>query len=152
MGYSDTSTLNTYLNQLGLVTLNGPSIMAGFSQWNHLGIKFQEHIKTILFENPNQYIYEPYDSYYQGYLDWTDKNNVGKTSPMLKNEGWNWLQGSTKVQGELFGGCVEVFEFMKSTQFWPDKNFWNGKILFFETSEDNPSPEQVKWRLRNYGM
>lgn len=34
LGYSDTTTLNTYLNQLGLVTLNGPSVMAGFSQWD----------------------------------------------------------------------------------------------------------------------
>ena len=37
MGYSDTTTMNTYFNQLGLVTLNSPSIMAGFSQWNNLG-------------------------------------------------------------------------------------------------------------------
>jgi len=57
MGYSDTTTLNTYLNQLGLVTLNGPAIMAGFSQWDSLGQKFQEHIKTILFNNPEEYNY-----------------------------------------------------------------------------------------------
>jgi len=41
---------------------------------------------------------------------------------------------------------------MKSTDFWPDKDFWEGKILFFETSENKPSPEQVKWMLRNYGV
>lgn len=32
MGYSDITTLLTYCNQLGLVTFNGPSVMAGFSQ------------------------------------------------------------------------------------------------------------------------
>ena len=152
MGYSDTTTLNTYLNQLGLVTLNGPAIMAGFSQWDSLGEKFQEHIKTILFNNPEEYNYEAYDSYCEGYLDWSDKSNVGKTKPMIKNTGWNFLQGKTKVQGELFGGCIEVLEFMKSTKFWPKNDFWNGKILFLETSEDKPTPDQVKWMLRNYGM
>lgn len=152
MGYSDTTTLNTYLNQLGLVTLNGPAIMAGFSQWDSLGKKFQEHIKTILFNNPEEYNYEAYDSYCEGYLDWSDKSNVGKTKPMIKNTGWNFLQGKTKVQGELFGGCIEVLEFMKNTKFWPKNDFWNGKILFLETSGDKPTPDQVKWMLRNYGM
>ena len=153
IGYSDTSILLTYLNQkIGFVTLNGPSIMAGFSQWDLLGEKFQKHIKTILFSNPETYDYKPYNFYCDGYLDWSDKINTGKTKPMSKNSGWNWLQGNSKVQGELFGGCIEVLEFMKSTKFWPNNNFWNGKILFFETSDDKPSPEQVKYILRNYGM
>ena len=71
---------------------------------------------------------------------------------MSKNKGWDILQGSSKIQGELFGGCIEVLEFMKGTKFWPNDDFWNGKILFLETSEDKPTPEQVKWMLRNYGM
>lgn len=152
MGFSDASTLNTYLNQIGLVTLNGPSVMAGFSQWNSFEKLFQEHIQTILFENPGCYEYKPYQYYCNGYLDWNDKVNVGKTKEMIKNSGWDWLQGNSKVQGELFGGCIEVLEMMKSTEFWPDKNFWNGRILFFETSEDKPAPDQVKWMLRNYGI
>ncbi|MCG3260347.1 MAG: LD-carboxypeptidase, partial [Candidatus Heimdallarchaeota archaeon] len=32
MGYSDTSILLTFANQLGLVTFNGPAVMAGLSQ------------------------------------------------------------------------------------------------------------------------
>lgn len=152
IGYSDTTTLLTYFNQFGLITLHGPAIMAGFSQWDYLGEKFQEHIKTILFENPEKYTYEPYNSYHEGYLDWSNKSDVGKVKPSSKNLGWNWLQGDSIVQGELFGGCIEALEFMKSTKFWPNDDFWNGKILFLETSEDKPSPEQVKWMLRNYGI
>jgi len=152
LGFSDTTTLNSYINQMGLVTLNGPSIMAGFSQWSSLEKSFQEHVQTILFENPESYEYKPYESYNNGYLDWSDKSNVGKIKPNVKNSGWNWLQGNSKVQGELFGGCIVVLEFMKSTKFWPNENFWNNKILFLETSEDKPTPEHVKWILRNYGM
>ncbi len=29
--------------------------------------------------------------------------------------------------------------------------FWNRKILFLETSEDKPSPDTVKYWIRNYG-
>ncbi len=152
LGYSDTITLLTYFNQMGLVTLHGPAIMAGFSQWDSLGKSFQEHIKTILFENPQSYEFTPFESYSDGYLDWSDKSNVGKTKPMVKNSGWNWLQGDSNIKGELFGGCIEVMEFMKSTKFWPSDDFWNGKILFLETSEDKPTLKQVKYMLRNYGM
>lgn len=41
---------------------------------------------------------------------------------------------------------------MKSTDFWPKNDFWNGKIFFLETSECKPSIDQVKWMLRNYGI
>ena len=152
IGFSDITTLLVYFNQIWLVTLYGPMIMAGFSQWNYLGKKFQEHIKTILFENPKKYLYEPYDSYHEWYLKWWEKNNVGKVKSALKNSWWKWLQGNSTVQWELLGGCIEVLEFMKSTKFWPNNNFWNGKILFLETSENKPSPEQIKRMLRNYGM
>lgn len=152
IGYSDATTLLTYLNQLGLVTLHGPTIMAGFSQWAALGKNFQEHVKTILFENPKNYEYKPYDFYVEGYLNWSNKSNVGKIKSMSKNTGWNILQGSSRIQGKLFGGCIETLEFMKGTKYWPNDDFWNGKILFLETSENKPSPDQVKRILRNYGM
>lgn len=152
LGYSDMTTVNSYLNQAGLVTLNGPCIMAGFSQWNSLSADFQNHIKEILFENPKNYEYKPFDVYSNGYLDWTDIANVGKVKEPIKNSGWNWLQGEGRIQGELFGGCIEVFEMMKNTKFWPTEDFWRDKILFLETSEDKPTPDQVKCMLRNYGM
>jgi len=152
MGYSDTCTLLIYFNQLGLVTFNGPAVMAGFSQWNSLGEEFQKHVKEILFDNPDNYNYKSYDSYHEGYLDWGDKNNAGKVNPSKKNIGWNWLQGDSVFEGELFGGCIEVFEFIKNTRFSPNDDFWNGKILFLETSEEKLTPEQVKYMLRNYGM
>lgn len=152
LGFSDTTTLNTYFNQFGLVTLNGPSIMAGLSQWNSLGEKFQDHIKKILFDNPTSYTYKPYDYYSNGYLDWNNKKDIGKTKPRKKNTGWTWLQGDSIVQGNLFGGCIDVLEVMKSTKFWPNEDFWNDKIFFLEISEDKPTPEQVNGMLRNYGM
>ena len=41
---------------------------------------------------------------------------------------------------------------MKGTAYWPQPSFWDDKILFFETSEDKPPPDEVKGMLRNYGM
>lgn len=77
--------------------------------------------------------------------------SIGKITAKHRNGGWHWLQGGHAIRGRLFGGCADVLEFMKDTGFWPEKGFWKGKILFLETSEDKPSPDTVKWWLRNYG-
>lgn len=152
MGYSDTSTLHVFANMQGLITFYGPSIMAGFSQMENLPESFKSHVREILFEPKESYEYKPYGKYCDGYPDWAKKENTGKVKPIKSDDGWHWLQGNTKVQGELFGGCIEVLEMMKATDFWPQKNFWKDKIFFLETSEEKPSIHYVDHVLRNYGM
>jgi muramoyltetrapeptide carboxypeptidase LdcA involved in peptidoglycan recycling len=151
MGYSDTAILTTFLNKLGIVSFNGPSIMAGFSQMQSVGEEFQKYLKEFLLGNHDEYKYKEYSNYFNNYLDWKDKENTGKVSEPRKNTGWRWLQGDSTVNGKLFGGCIEVLEFIKGTDYWFNEDFWKGKILFFETSEDKPSVNQVKYFLRNYG-
>lgn len=152
MGYSDTTTLNTLGNLLGLVTFNGPSIMAGFSQMENLPSAYEEHTMQMLFQPSQTYEYSSYGQYCDKYLDWEKPENVGKVEPLKAADGWRFIQGAGTVDGGLWGGCIEVLEFMKGTAFWPDKNFWKGRILFFETSEEKPPVGNVKYMLRNYGM
>ncbi len=151
MGYSDTTTLLTYANQLGLVTFNGPSIMAGFAQTKTLPPAFSHHIRQILMEPSESYSYAPYTERVVKSQRW-EAPGYGAELEYAPNSGWRWLQGEGAVQGRLFGGCIEVLEFLKSTRWWPAPDFWQGKILFLETSEDKPTPSQVKYMLRNYGM
>jgi muramoyltetrapeptide carboxypeptidase LdcA involved in peptidoglycan recycling len=151
MGYSDTTTLLTFGNISGFVTFNGPSIMAGFSQMENLSEDFKQHVHDMLFTPTETYEFKQYDSYSDGYLDWSKPENLGKVKESKKSDGWRFIQGSGKVTGELFGGCIEVLEFMKGTDYWAGKDFWNNKILFFETSEEKPSIDHVRWMLRNYG-
>lgn len=152
MGYSDTSTLHVFANLQGLITFYGPSIMAGFSQMESLPENFKSHVREMLFEPKESYAYQPYRKYCDGYPDWTNKENTGKVKPMKSDNGWHWLQGSGKVQGELFGGCIETLEMIKASDFWPPKDFWKGKIFFLETSEGKPSIHYIDHVLRNYGM
>lgn len=152
MGYSDTTTLLTYINQLGLVTFNGPSVMAGFSQAGALPTGFIEHVRSLLFSPHEDYEYRSYGVFCDGYLDWRNVDDVGKTKELKPDSGWRFVQGSGTVVGELFGGCIEVLESLNGTDYWASKEFWNGKILFLETSEEKPSIERVRRMLRNYGM
>jgi muramoyltetrapeptide carboxypeptidase LdcA involved in peptidoglycan recycling len=126
--------------------------MAGFSQMRNLPESFERHVKETLFEPKDVYNYIPYGEYAEGYLDWRDENNLGKTEELKKDDGWKFLQGKGIARGELFGGCIEVLEMIKSTQFWPQPEFWDSKILILETSEEKPTIHEIDHELRNYGM
>jgi len=129
MGYSDITTLLTYCARLGLVAFHGPAIMAGFSQLENLPKAFTDHITEILFNPQPTYDYHPYNAYSDGYPDWADATNLGKVKEPKSNSGWVWLQGNSTVNGQLFGGCIEVLEFMKATRYWPSPDFLEGKNI-----------------------
>lgn len=151
MGFSDTTTLLTFANQQGLVTFNGPSVMAGFAQLKTLPPLFGRHIRQMLMEPSAEYAYAPYAERVVEAQCWEAPGYTGEAT-FAPNAGWRWLQGDSVVRGLLCGGCIEVLEFIKGTPWWPSADFWQGKILFLETSEEKPTPDQVKYMLRNYGM
>jgi len=152
MGYSDTTAITCFLAGHGLVTFNGPSIMAGFAQMRHLPSTFQSHVRSVLMEPTERFQFHPYTQWADCYLDWNLPNYDGETEQLRDNdEGWHWLQGMGSTQGRLFGGCIEVLEFLKGTSFWPKPELFDDAILFFETSEDKPTVSNVMYMLRNYG-
>ena len=152
MGYSDTTTLLTWAHHRGLVTFHGPSVMAGFSQVDALPPAFAEHVREVLFQANPTLEYRPFGQYSDGYPDWGSRENVGRVRPPKEDAGWRRLQGENRVRGRLYGGNIEVLEFLKGTRYWPPPEFWHGKVLFLETSEEVPPPLAVQRWLRNYGL
>lgn len=152
MGFSDATTLLVTLCQRGLVTFHGPSVMAGFAQLRSLPDDFTRHLREMLFDPRPTCVLRPYPRYSDGYPDWADPETTGQVSSPRANAGYSVLQGRGVAEGELFGGCVEVLEFLKGTRWWPEPEFWRRKLLFLETSEEKPAPSAVRRMLRNYGM
>ena len=151
MGFSDTTIGLAFANQQGLVTFHGPSVLAGFAQMKTLPAAFGSHVREMLSAPMDEYTYEAYGGRVTAFEDWGVPGYSGKLE-LQPNPGWRWLQGDGLARGRLFGGCIEVLEFLKGTAWWPAPDFWLDKILFLETSEEKPTPDQVKWMLRNYGM
>lgn len=151
IGFSDTTTQHLYCHSLGLVTFYGPSVMAGFSQLQ----RFPEaavHIRAMLFDPSETYLYKPFPKWTSGYPDWSEPTSAGHVKELTQHDGWRWLNGSGVHTGRLFGGCFEVFEFLKGTRHWPAEDFWKDRIVFLETSEDKPSVNQIRQWLFNYGV
>ncbi len=108
-----------------------------------------EMVKRTFFSNEVIGEIQPAKEWTSEYLEW-DEANRNQRRTMQQNSRYELLQGSGIVQGRLIGGCIEVLEFAKGTEIWPDKKYWNDSILFFETSEEKPKPELIKYWLRNY--
>lgn len=151
LGFSDTTVTHFACYKAGLTSFYGTSLLVGFAENGGMH-KYQiDDIKRTLFSSlpvgqifPNKY------GWTSEFLDWFDKSLQNTQRKLNDSNGWNFLQGSKKVQGQLIGGCVEVLEFLKGTDYWLDKSEWTEKILFLETSEEMMPPTNFRRALRNY--
>lgn len=152
LGYSDATVLHFVCLKAGLSSFYGPTVMAGFAENTGMHEFSVNAIHKALFTpKPPGKFPRNIEGWTDERLDWAvpeyqDRKRVLRTSvaPRL------W-QGSGKVRGQLVGGCAEVLEILKGTDFWPSLDYWNGTILFYETSEEAPSPSiMLRW-MRNCG-
>jgi muramoyltetrapeptide carboxypeptidase LdcA involved in peptidoglycan recycling len=151
MGYSDTTTLLAAVRRLGLVAFHGPSVMSGLAQMATLPAAYRDHVRRMLFEPDETHAYVGYGWYVEGYPDWRDPANVGLANALQQDDGWHVVQGAGRVTGELFGGCLEVLDWIRGTWAWPADDDWTGRLLFVEPSDERPGPTQVTRILRSLG-
>lgn len=152
MGYSDTTTILTYLNYRGLVTFHGPAIMAGWAQVENFPY-LQSYYMSMLMESHEWMEVQPFPTWSNGYPDWGNPETIGEVLHLQANEvGFEWIQGTRPVSGRLWGGCVEIIPFLNGTAFWPNTSFWKDRVLMIETSEEKPTPQQVGYVVRNLGI
>ena len=79
-------------------------------------------------------------------LDWSTGEDATRPRRRTPSTGWRWLREGS-AQGPLLGGCLESLQHLRGTPWWPE---WTGAILFLETSEERPSPDDVDGMLMDY--
>ena len=149
LGYSDTTVSHLAFLSAGVTSFYGPSLMAGFADLSAFPYT-ETWAKRLL--NGWHGVYEAAETWTEDLSDWdaSDFETEVKRSKEQHPGGWRWLQGETRVEGHVIGGCVEVLEMLKGTKWWPRPELWQGAVIFMETSEDRPPPAQVEYWLRNY--
>ncbi len=149
LGYSDVTIAHLFCHKAGVSSFYGPAIMTDFAENVEMDTYTVEHIRRTLFDTEPIGEIKPAKQWTSERLEWTEENKH-KRRNLRPDKGYELLQGKGGVQGRLIGGCIDVLEFAKQTALWPDKEYWEESILFFETSEDKPEPEFIKYWLRNY--
>ncbi|WP_363550475.1 S66 peptidase family protein [Caldifermentibacillus hisashii] len=149
MGYSDTTIPHLFCLKAGVSSFYGPSILVDFAENIEMHPYTVDKIKRTLFSNKAIGEIEPAAEWTSEHVEWIEANKNRKRV-MQPNSGYEVLQGKGVVHGRLIGGCIEVLEFAKGTVLWPDEKYWDGCILFFETSEEKTEPTYIRYWLRNY--
>ncbi|GAB3705722.1 LD-carboxypeptidase [Spirosoma flavus] len=157
LGFSDTTVTHLACYRAGLTSFYGTSLLVGFAENGGMHDYQVADLRRTLFSSEPVGIIEPNKGGWTStFLDWADPANQQLVRPLTASTGWRFLQGQGRAEGHLLGGCVEVLEMLKGTDYWPALSAWDGAILFLETAEFDLNseplirPQQLSWILRNY--
>ena len=147
MGYSDTTIGHLFCYKAGLVSFYGPAVMLEFAENGGMFSYVIQSLKKTLFSSePIGEIKPNTRGWTMEQLEWADSSLQSQRRRLTPSKGWNFLQGSGIHQGHLIGGCLDVFDWARGTELFPEN--WSNAILFLEPSEDVPPPDFLKYFLR----
>ncbi|HLR14768.1 MAG TPA: S66 peptidase family protein [Bacillota bacterium] len=149
-GYSDTTITHLCCWKAGLSSFYGLSLLVDLAENVAIDPYTIDMVERLMFQTKPIGEILPPTEWTSEFLPWEISNKYTRRQ-MQPNHPYELLSGSGVVEGHLLGGCMAVLEFAKSTSIWPKEEDWEGCILFFETSEDKPTPKEVTYWLRNYG-
>ncbi len=151
VGYSDPTVLHFGCLKAGVGSLHGPTVMSGFAENGGMSALTETSFRRAAF---NAEVIGAMEANRGGWttelLDWADPDNQSRSRRRMPSTGAKLLQGSGCVRGRLIGGCAEVLEMLKGSDWWPEPSYWDKCILFYETSEEAPSSGHVLRWLRNF--
>lgn len=150
MGFSDVTISHLFCHHAGLSSFYGPAIFTDFAENVEMPRYTIDMMERTLFSSEAIGTIEPAKEWTSEMLEWTDPATRNVRRTFNPHTGTEVIQGNGSVKGRLIGGCIESLEFAKGTILWPERTYWDGAILFFETSEEKTKPEIIKRWLRNY--
>lgn len=151
LGYSDPTVLHFGCLKAGLGSFYDPTIMAGFAENGGMHAYAENSLRKAIFQtDPIGEIAPNGEGWTVEHLPWKDPESQSRRRMLTPCTGPRTLQGTGIVRGHLIGGCAEVLEMLKGSEWWLLLDYWNGAILFYETSEEAPLATQVLRWLRNF--
>jgi len=151
LGFSDTTVSHFCFYKAGVTSFYGTSVFVGFAENNGMHPYQIKDTKQSFFTAKARGVIQPNkDGWTSERLEWTEPKNQTISRKLLPTNGWRFLQGNGIVEGPLLGGCLEVLEFLKDTDYWVKPADWKGKIMFIETSEVKIPPDNFRWIMRNF--
>lgn len=150
IGFSDTTALHFACLAAGLRSFYGPSLMAGFAENGGMHMFSIDAVTRALSATaPMGIVPDNREGWVSGGTDWGNPSLQAERRPLQMPDKPKTLQGQGTASGHLLGGCAEVLEMVKGSPWWPSLETWKGAILFYETSEDAPEPQYIRYWMRN---
>lgn len=152
-GFSDTTSVHMMMVKAGIHSYYGASLMNNWAEYVEINPYTKAALDKIFF-HPEERLEITQSPYFYDDEDekiwWKAENQHRKKPYHPDSTSYEILQGSGRVRGDLFGGCLDVMVSLLGTELWPDKSFFTNKILFLETSEANMEAMDIRMLLRNF--
>lgn len=156
-GFSDTTINHLMFYKLGLSTYYGPNFICDLAEISDEMLPYSRKAFESYIEGNEYHEIASSEIWYQERTDFS-KEAVGTERISYKEErGFELLQGEDYFEGRLLGGCLEsLYDILTTTRYedekavcekyglFPDIEEWKEKILFIETCEEKPVPEQFE--------
>ncbi len=150
-GFSDTTTLTSYLFSHDIASIYGGVIMAGFAQMSNFPDDFVKYWETVLLKDSAGLTMQRFPYYSEGYPDWSRSEDFRAINNPVKSYGWNWINGDG-MQGKIFAANLETLDLLRGSVYFPSLINFDHIILLLETSENVPTPYQVEVMIRSLGI
>lgn len=159
-GFSDTTINHLMFYKIGIQSYYGPAFICDIAEIADKMLPYTKEAFMWYMAEENEYIIRPSDIWYEERKDFS-ADAIGTEHISHKEEnGFELLQGNGTFEGQLIGGCLEsIYDILSLNRFpdekevceryhiFPDRNEWEGKILFIETCEEKPTPQELKKEL-----
>jgi muramoyltetrapeptide carboxypeptidase LdcA involved in peptidoglycan recycling len=139
-GYSDITVLHWALaRHAGLSTFYGPALVPELGEFP-APLPYTDRWLRAAWLGAEPLAYEPAGVWTDEFLDWNTQADLARPRELRESEGWVTIRDGV-ARGPLLGGCLESLCWhVKGSSSWLDPA---DAIVFFETSEEKPSPAYV---------
>lgn len=149
-GYSDTTAIHFMFYQAGVSSYYGPLLLTDFAENVAMDDYTVDAINKTWFQNDIVGEIKPSSKIRKYGLKW-DESNKDINRESFDNNGYEILNGKGKATGHLIGGCMELFHSLKATDVFPNKDAFDGAILFVESAEVHAPPWLMEDYVRAFG-
>lgn len=159
-GFSDTTVNHLMFYQLGLQTYYGPAFIPDIGEIANEMLPYTKEAFQGFFQGKKWQEIHSSPVWYDEREDFSKKAMGTDRIRHREERGFELIQGEDGFTGELLGGCLESLyemclggrhedqvEVCQRYNIFPSKDQWQGKILFLETSEEQPEPSMVRSAL-----
>ena len=156
-GFSDTTINHLMFYKLGLSTYYGPNFICDLAEISNEMLPYSRKAFESYMEGNEYQEITSSEIWYEARTDFS-REAVGTERIAHEEEhGFELLQGKEYFEGRVLGGClVSFYDILTTTRYedekavcekyglFPEIEEWREKVLFIETCEEKPVPEQFE--------
>lgn len=150
LGYSDNTHLLNFFWSLGIHGYYGGSTQVHLGPGPEVDEIHARSLQAALIQGGMIELFDPGESEDFG-VPWEDPRALTQWGTREATEPWEWSGPSKVVEGQTWGGCLEVIDEIALSKRMPSQSDLAGSLLLLETSEECPSVFQVERWVRGLG-